>query len=69
MSRKRADNLYAYREYFKLVRSPIGLYLYTNIAQVAAKIAKFGILPENTYNMDDKGFLIGVLQRLDGSTS
>ncbi|MCJ1296709.1 hypothetical protein MMC34_008276 [Xylographa carneopallida] len=36
---------------------------------VAAKIAKFGILPENTYNMDDKGFLIGVLQRLDGSTS
>lgn len=31
--------------------------------QMASKMAQYNILPENTYNMDEKGFLIGVLQK------
>lgn len=30
---------------------------------MASKMAQYDILPENTYNMDEKGFLIGVLQK------
>ena len=26
-------------------------------------MAQYNILPENTYNMDEKGFLIGILQK------
>jgi len=30
---------------------------------MASKMAQYGILPENTYNIDEKGFLISVLQK------
>ena len=33
------------------------------MSQVEAKIAKFKILPQNSYNMDEKGFLLGILQK------
>jgi hypothetical protein len=33
-----------------------------NLYQITAKIDQYHILPESTYNMDEKGFLIGILQ-------
>ncbi|KAJ6436785.1 DDE superfamily endonuclease, CENP-B-like protein [Purpureocillium lavendulum] len=48
MSRKRADNASRYKAYFELIRT---------------KIEQYNILPCNTYNVDEKGFLLGVINR------
>ncbi|KAL5610690.1 hypothetical protein FOBRF1_006807 [Fusarium oxysporum] len=48
IARSRADNASRYRAYFDLIRE---------------KIDKYDILPQNTYNMDEKGFLLGVINR------
>lgn len=47
--RKKADNYGSYFKYFHSLKE---------------KVEKYGILPENTYNMDEKGFLIGVLNKM-----
>lgn len=47
-SRKRADSAFKYSLYFELM---------------ARKIEKYNIEPEHMYNMDEKGFLIGILQK------
>jgi hypothetical protein len=47
-SRKRADSAYKYALYFELM---------------ARKIEEYGIEPRDMYNMDEKGFLIGVLSK------
>ena len=64
LSRKKADNAYQYTLYFELVCSSLNIRLYNNILKVRAKIEQYGILPQNTYNMDEKGFLIGILQKV-----
>ena len=46
ITRKKADLALYYSLYFKLL---------------GRKIAEYNIQPENTYNMDEKGFLIGFL--------
>jgi hypothetical protein len=46
--RKRADSAFKYSLYF---------------AMVARKIEEYGIEPQYMYNMDEKGFLIGILQK------
>lgn len=61
LNRKKADNHYEYKLYFEKVIDPDWQYSYINIEQMASKIAQYNILPENTYNIDKKGFLIGVL--------
>jgi len=61
--RKKADNIYQYERYFELVCDPLRPKFYTNISQVDAKIAQYKVLRQNIYNMDEKGFLIGVLQK------
>ncbi|KAF1981978.1 hypothetical protein K402DRAFT_398013 [Aulographum hederae CBS 113979] len=48
LSRKKADNAYEYQRFFELI---------------SAKIVLYDIQPENTYNMDEKGFLIGALNK------
>ncbi|RKK07648.1 hypothetical protein BFJ65_g17853 [Fusarium oxysporum f. sp. cepae] len=48
IARRRADNASRYRAYFDLIRE---------------KIDKYDILAQNTYNMDEKGFLLGVINR------
>jgi hypothetical protein len=45
-SRHKADNGERYRLYFGLL---------------TRKVAEFEVDPENTYNMDEKGFMIGVI--------
>ncbi|KAF2427816.1 hypothetical protein EJ08DRAFT_719999, partial [Tothia fuscella] len=47
-SRIKADNPYKYKLYFE---------------KVAKKIREYKILPHNTYNIDEKGFLIRILQK------
>jgi hypothetical protein len=47
-SRKKADSAYKYALYFELM---------------ARKIEEYGIEPSDMYNMDEKGFLIGVLSK------
>ena len=47
-SRKQADNWWLVNNYFELVQK---------------KIAQYQYAPENIYNMDEKGFLIGKLQK------
>jgi hypothetical protein len=47
-ARKRADSALYYSLYFELI---------------GQKITQYSILPENTYNMDEKGFLIRFLQK------
>jgi len=49
IARKKADSALYYSLYFKLL---------------SRKIAKYNILPENIYNMDEKGLLIGFLIKL-----
>src|SRR5882757_4198870 len=49
IARKKADSALYYSLYFKLL---------------GRKIAEYDILPENTYNIDKKGFLIGYLKKL-----
>jgi hypothetical protein len=46
--RHAADSYYKYELYFDYLHS---------------KIKEYDILPENSYNMDEKGFLIGVIGR------
>ncbi|KAM4067698.1 DDE superfamily endonuclease, CENP-B-like protein [Hirsutella rhossiliensis] len=48
IARKRADNASRYRAYYELI---------------GEKIEKYDILPCNTYNVDEKGFLLGVINR------
>ncbi|XP_044715173.1 DDE superfamily endonuclease domain-containing protein [Hirsutella rhossiliensis] len=56
IARKRADNASRYRAYYELI---------------GEKIEKYDILPCNTYNVDEKGFLLGVINRTkrDGNRS
>ena len=49
IARKKANSALYYSLYFKLL---------------SRKIAKYNIQPENIYNMDEKGFLIGFLIKL-----
>ena len=46
--RKKADSAFYYSLYFELM---------------ARKIAQYNVQPQNMYNMDEKGFLIGFLQK------
>ncbi|OAQ58563.1 DDE superfamily endonuclease, CENP-B-like protein [Purpureocillium lilacinum] len=48
MARRKADSASRYKDYFELIRT---------------KIEKYNILPCNTYNVDEKGFLLGVINR------
>ncbi|KJZ70519.1 hypothetical protein HIM_10105 [Hirsutella minnesotensis 3608] len=48
IARKRADIASRYRAYYELIRE---------------KIEKYNILPCNTYNVDEKGFLLGIINR------
>jgi hypothetical protein len=47
-ARKKADSALYYSLYFELI---------------GQKMTQYNILPENMYNMDEKGFLIGFLQK------
>jgi hypothetical protein len=62
-ARRRADNVEQYKLYFELVSGSNLWRFGTNILQLARKIAQYKILPENIYNMDEKGFLIGYIQK------
>jgi hypothetical protein len=48
IERKRADSVQYYRAYFGMMER---------------KIKQYNVLPENVYNMDEKGFLIGYLKK------
>ncbi|KID96268.1 DDE superfamily endonuclease, CENP-B-like protein, partial [Metarhizium majus ARSEF 297] len=48
IARRRADNTPRYKAYFELIRK---------------KIEEYDIAPCNTYNMDEKGFLMGVINK------
>ncbi|XP_044724308.1 DDE superfamily endonuclease domain-containing protein [Hirsutella rhossiliensis] len=48
IARKRADNASRYRAYYELI---------------GEKIEKYNILPCNTYNVDEKSFLLGVINQ------
>ncbi|EDN05269.1 predicted protein [Histoplasma mississippiense (nom. inval.)] len=47
--RKQADNSYYFEHFFTLLQE---------------KIKQYNILPQNTYNFDEKGFLLGLLRTL-----
>jgi hypothetical protein len=47
--RHQADSGEKYKQYFDLLHQ---------------KIAEYKVLPENMYNMDEKGFMIGVISRM-----
>ena len=49
LKRKRADNAFLYSLYFQIL---------------CQKIEQYSVLLENTYNMDEKGFLLGCLTKL-----
>ena len=49
LSRHKADSATSYRQYFSTLRQ---------------KIDQYSIQPHNCYNMDEKGFLIGHLQKV-----
>jgi hypothetical protein len=63
LSCKKADNAYQYTLYFELVCSSLNISFYNNILMVRAKIEQYSILLQNTYNMDEKGILISILQK------
>jgi hypothetical protein len=44
LERQQADSVTSFERYFPIIGD---------------KIEEYGILPENTYNMDEKGFLLG----------
>jgi hypothetical protein len=46
---KKADSTLYYQQYFDLIK---------------AKIKQYEVEPENMYNMDEKGFLIGYLKKM-----
>jgi hypothetical protein len=48
VSRHKAESVSAFKQYFDVVSS---------------KIEQYGIQPQNMYNMDEKGFLIGYLTK------
>ena len=48
-NRKRADSAFKYSLYFELLRR---------------KIEQYNVDPRHTYNMDEKGFLIGILSKM-----
>ena len=48
-NRHKADSIDKYRLFFDLLHG---------------KMVKYKILPKDTYNMDEKGFLLGILTRL-----
>jgi len=48
LARKKADSYYSYSKYFELVKE---------------KIQQYKVQPKNMYNMDEKGFLLGVCQK------
>ena len=54
LSCKKADDAYQYTLYFELVCSLLNTSFCTNILKVRAKIEQYGVLPQNTYNMDEK---------------
>ena len=47
--RKRADSAFKYSLYFELLRR---------------KIKQYGVEPRHMYNMDEKGFLVGILSKI-----
>ena len=49
LSRAKADNYYDYKDYFELPE---------------AKIKQYNIETKNVYNLDEKGFLIGILNKM-----
>jgi hypothetical protein len=49
LERHKADSEHSYRQYFTVLKE---------------KIVKYNIQPHNCYNMDEKGFLIGHLQKV-----
>jgi hypothetical protein len=48
LTRKKADNYYLINKYFEIIRE---------------KISQYQFAPQNVYNMDEKGFLIGLIQK------
>ena len=48
-NRSRADSAFKYALYFELIRK---------------KIEQYSVKPQHIYNMDEKGFLIGVLSKM-----
>ena len=48
-NRARADSAYKYAKYFELLRK---------------KLEQYQVEPQNIYNMDEKGFLIGILSKM-----
>jgi hypothetical protein len=46
--RRRADSESSYSQYFTVLKH---------------KLEKYNILPENVYNMDEKGFMLSTLNR------
>ena len=48
-NRSRADSAFKYTLYFELLRK---------------KIEQYGVEPQHTYNMDEKGFLVGILSKM-----
>ena len=63
LARGKADNEYQYRLYFNMVGIVLDPETRFNSAQVKQKIEQYDIQPHNQYNMDEKGFLIGVLSK------
>ena len=63
MSREKVDNIYQYQFYFDLVCGPNMYKNHANKIQIKQKIEQYYLPPQNVYNMDEKGFLIGVLQK------
>jgi hypothetical protein len=63
-SRTKADNTVSYKAYFELVIIPKYIVIIILTIQIVRKIAKYNVQPCNIYNVHEKGFLIGVLQKM-----
>jgi hypothetical protein len=64
LSRKKADNYTSIKQYFDLVCHLYIVYFHVLIyLQVSQKQDQYRILLENYYNIDEKGFIIGVLKK------
>jgi hypothetical protein len=59
-NRHNAESGYKYMLYFDPLQQKITKYNFDPLQQ---KITKYNVKPENTYNMDEKGFAIGVFGR------
>ncbi len=64
LSWKKANNAYQYAFYFQLICSLSLCVFCTNTLKIQAKIQEYNILLHNTYNMNEKGFLIDILQKV-----